>query len=318
MTETEMVFAVRRLRAMNTDIELRTANVIGGSYLGAAAQVFTDVDHRFSRFRPDSELSLLNARTTSTVHGSPDLLALLMSCACLHRVTRGVFDPSILPDLEASGYDRSFELMTGDAGTGLAAHSMRGFDGVAIDHAQSTITLPDGMRIDLGGIGKGWAVDRAAEVLAPCEDFVVNAGGDVFAAGSDGYHDGWTAAIEHPHTGETISTVVLRNEAIATSTTARRNWLRAGERHHHLIDPRTGTCSQSGVAAVSVIGTTTVEADVFAKSALILGAARGREFLDDVSSPGLFVLDDGSVRTTTEWPAELNMDGGVACSDAWR
>jgi thiamine biosynthesis lipoprotein len=304
---------------MNTDIELRTVDPVSGAHLAAAAQIFSDVERRFSRFRADSELSRLNARTRSRVHTSTEMRAILATAKRLYRMTQGVFDPSILPELEASGYDRSFELITGDVGGSHSEVScVRGFDAAVIDQEQGVVTLPPGVRIDLGGIGKGWAVDHAAQVLAPCHDYLVNAGGDVFASGSDGYHDGWTAAVEHPHTGETVSTVVLRNQAIATSTTALRHWMSSGVRRHHLIDPRTAACSQSGVASASVIALTAVEADVFAKAALILGEERGRAFLETVDCPGLFVLDDGSAHATADWPAELHTDGGVACNDAWR
>jgi thiamine biosynthesis lipoprotein ApbE len=126
-----------------------------------------------------------------------------------------------------------------------------------------------------------------------------------------------TAAIAHPSTGETVSTVALRDQALATSTTARRQWRIAGVRRHHLIDPRTGDSSRSGVASASVIAPTTVEADVFAKTALILGASRGPEFLADVGCPGLLVLDDGAVHATADWP-HVESTGGVPCNDEWR
>jgi thiamine biosynthesis lipoprotein len=312
------VFAVRRFRAMNTEIELRTVDPVFGAYLGAAAQIISRVEGRFSRFRADSELSRLNARVRDRVHVSGEMRSLLAAAKRLHDVTHGAFDPSILPELEANGYDRSFELITGEGAMYADVFAVHGFDDVEIDQEQGTVALPRGMRLDLGGIGKGWAVDRAAEVLAPCRDFLVNAGGDVFASGNDGYHDGWSASVEHPLTGNTVSVVVLRNQALATSTTARRHWMSAGTRRHHLIDPRTGMSSQSGVASASVIAATTVEADVFAKTALLLGVAEGREFLESVASPGLFVLDDGTAHATAGWPAELHTDGGVACNDAWR
>jgi thiamine biosynthesis lipoprotein len=312
------VHIVRRLHAMNTDIELRAVDPVAGAYLAAAARAFSDVERRFSRFLAASELSRLNARTRHRVHASAEMLSLLARALNLHHVTGGTFDPSILPELEASGYDRSFELITGEAELPSRTRSVRGFANIEIDHERGVVTLPRSLRIDLGGIGKGWAVDKAAQILAPCGDYLVNAGGDVFASGSDGYHGGWSAAVEHPYTGGAVSTVVLRNQAIATSTTTRRQWMSAGEPRHHLVDPRTGACARSGVASASVIAATTVEADVFAKTALILGEERGCAFLRAVDCPGLFILRDGSARVTADWPAERHTEGGPACSDAWR
>jgi thiamine biosynthesis lipoprotein len=165
------------------------------------------------------------------------------------------------------------------------------------------------MRLDLGGIGKGWAVDRAAQTLAPVGDALINAGGDIYAMGSDGHHEGWTTGVEHPFGSELISTVELRGRALATSTTALRRWTRNGESRHHLIDSGSGRCARSGVASVSVIAATTVEADVYAKSALIMGEAAGCEFLARVRSPGIFVRDDGPAHVTNDWPDDCN--GGV-------
>jgi thiamine biosynthesis lipoprotein len=177
------------------------------------------------------------------------------------------------------------------------------FAHVAINAARSEVRLPAGARIDLGGIGKGYAVDRAVELLSPIEAFLVDAGGDIAARGGLDA-EGWIVSIADPCEAERdIAVVRLRDEAIATSTTQRRRWRRGSEVHNHLIDPRSGSSTNNGLAQVSVIAPTAVEADVFAKSALILGEHDGARLIEDAGFSALFVRRDGTRSTIGRWPA---------------
>ncbi len=292
-----VVHGVRRFRAMNTSVEVRVADPAYTPLLAGAERLFADVEARFSRFRPDSEVSRLNARGGGVV--SPEMLALLGRARTLHDETGGIFDPCVLPALVAAGYDRSFERVRDreQAFAGVSPHAT--FADVRIDVAASRVTLPEGATLDLGGIGKGYAVDRAVELLRPARHALVNAGGDIFALGAPG--GGWPADVLHPLTGEVVGTAVLRDEALATSTVAVRRWRAGYVEMHHLIDPRVGAPARSGVIAVSVVAPEAVVADVYAKAALILGFAEGAALLARRAYPALFVLDDGDVVATPAW-----------------
>jgi thiamine biosynthesis lipoprotein len=152
---------------MNTDIELRTVDPVCAPQVSDAARSFQQVEWRFSRFRADSELSALNARTSATVPVSAQMVDLLDVAMRMHGLTGGVFDPSILPELEVAGYDRSFELVPAARVCAPSALPARGFDAIDFDRRAGTVTLPPGLRVDFGGIGKGWAVDRAVEIPPP-------------------------------------------------------------------------------------------------------------------------------------------------------
>lgn len=294
----------RRFRAMNTDIEIVAVDWRQSALLASAAQIFVDIEARFSRFRADSELSAFNDRAGEEVSISPQLLQIIERARYFNRLTGGVFDPAILPDLEAAGYDRSFELVAPTAAAPAARPVARhtSFADVRIDRQQRTLTAPRDVRIDLGGIGKGHAVDAAAHTLTPARDFMINAGGDIFASGnaSDG---GWPVAVADPADEQRdLDVVILRDEAIATSTTARRRWQRGDAWHTHIIDPRTRLSVENNVVSVSVIAPTATEADVFAKTALLMGAGDGSRFLEKRNTSGLFVLSDGAVHRTAGWP----------------
>jgi thiamine biosynthesis lipoprotein len=232
------------------------------------------------------------------------MIDVLVRAQVLHRMTRGAFEPAVLPDLEAAGYDRSFELVSRDSDDPPPRHQPSGFSisQVEVDLIGSNVTAPPGLRLDLGGIGKGYAVDAAATLLEPARNFVVNAGGDMFASGAGPDGDGWLAAIVDPFGGDSpVSLVRLYDQALATSTTAVRRWRRDGRLLHHLIDPQTGRPAESGVLSASVMAPTATEADVFAKTAVLLGVDRGLRFLRERLIEGMFVLDDASLVYTDGW-----------------
>lgn len=297
--------AVRRFRAMNTDVEVRALDILSAPRLGRAEEIFASIERRFSRFLADSELSRLNGGTIRQI--SPSMFALLSLARRLHIDTHGMFDPSVMPALTAWGYARSFEqVRDDDREMAIIAPRHGTFRDVRLDGQSREVLLPEGMQIDVGGIGKGWAVDRAAELLLPdVGSFQINAGGDQYARGRCADGGGWPASVMHPGSGEAISVVRLNDQALATSSTAVRRWRRGRRVVHHLIDPRTGEPSDSGVTAASVIASSATEADVYAKCALLLGLEHGREFLMSRGCSGLFVLDDGSAAGTHDWPAPL-------------
>lgn len=299
-----------RFRAMNTDVQLLVQDLSHVDLLVRAQMHFDEVEGRLSRFRPDSELCALNRRDAGTVRVSPLMADVLAQALRLYRLTEGLFDPAILPDLERAGYDRSFEMIA--VTDGLVANGSQGpcasIGQLRLDPSRCLVAMPAGMRLDLGGIGKGYTVDLAARLLEPAANFLIDAGGDIYASGNGPDGDGWVAGIADPFglLGN-IAIVRLRNEALATSTTAVRHWRRGGRELHHLINPRTGEPSRSGVVSASVIAPCATEADVFAKAALLLGPADGARFLDLRGVTGLMVLDDGSRVATERWNTIVEM-----------
>ncbi len=293
----------RRLRAMNTDILLIARDAAETGLLADAADVFPRLEARLSRFRPDSELRALNSRPGSATPVSAELFEVLELALNMHWRTGGLFEPGILGALEVAGYDRSFEQIETIAEAPATSSALRrSIAEMRLDRESMTVNMPAGLRLDLGGIGKGYAVDRAAQVLLPGGDFLIDAGGDVLALGGGPDGDGWLVAVAGPPPlCEELAVVRVRDEALATSTTAVRRWQRSGHWRNHLIDPRTGEPTESGVVSVSVMAPTTVEAEVLAKAALLLGPDKGVHFLEAQDRAGLLVLDDGALMASKMW-----------------
>ncbi|MFN8398812.1 MAG: FAD:protein FMN transferase [Anaerolineales bacterium] len=264
-------------RAMNTSVLLA---VDGEAYaavgLQEARSAIEEFEKRFSRFLPESEISQLNRSQGTWVHVSPELFEMLDLALHYYQQTNGLFDPSILPNLKRLGYDRSMDLLRKQ--NPRLKHSAplprADFATLELDPIQKRVRLPKGMEIDLGGIAKGWIVERSAQLLNRYADVcAVNAGGDILFIGEplDGF--GWDLYLEDPRNpNQSLVPLHVRSGAVATSSITKRAWTQGTESRHHLIDPRTGLPAVSNWLSVTVFGANIVQAEVFAKAILIGGA----------------------------------------------
>jgi len=288
-----------RFRAMNTDVAawLWTDSPLAPARLREVQTFFGQVEAELSRFRPDSGLSRLNAAAGKGAQPVSPLLGTVLALALKEaRASGGIFDPTVLPSLLRAGYDRSFELLA-DRMNGNGVSPSRpdrlgapiGWEQIKLDRAQATVSIPKGSGIDLGGIAKGWAVDRAAQMLAGEGAALVDAGGDIRASAAPGGVP-WPIAVQHPlDEARDLGVLKLSGGAVATSSVGGRRWRRDGQTMHHLIDPRTGEPSRSTLHAVTVLASTTVEAEVAAKVALILGREEGAAYLEARGLSGLLM-----------------------------
>jgi len=212
---------------------------------------------RLTRFDPASELSRFNAGAGEWIAVSPELEALLRESLRAFEVSAGLVNVAVLPAMVAIGYTRT--LADGPtAASPWTAHSAPPLPDV-LKVAVGKARLASGVGIDLGGIAKGWMADRLCPRLGA--NALVNLGGDLRARGGGPDGDGWPVGL-----GGT--TVMLDDHAAATSSALRRRW---GDGLHHVIDPRTGWPAASGLAEVSVVTRTAVDAEIVAKAALIAG-----------------------------------------------
>lgn len=287
---------------MKTDVFVKVVSDTGSEMemerdVEEAFRMFREFGMRFSRFDPESELSLFNAGPGGRV--SSELFTLISRSSRWFRETDSVFDPSILPILESEGYSGSF----GEAKFGVplgrvdAVGACR-FDSLSFDESASSVRKPTDLRIDLGGIGKGYVVDRVAEMLRKrYENCFVYAGGDIFASGRnamEGYAF-WAVDVENPVDGSIAATLLLSDRAVATSGTDRRRWTVGGQEKHHLIDPLTRRSAETDLVSVSVVGKTVEDAEVWAKTLCILGSDKGARVALEKGIPSIFIGKDGKI-----------------------
>ncbi len=308
-TVAELQELTRSFRAMNADVEAVAVAEPSRSdeaqrALAEVEALFHTTDATLSRFRPESELSRLNAAAGRPFAASATLYAVVADAIDAARAAAGLFDPTILPALIAAGYDRSFELLPEEREDSCSppapAFSWRD---VQLDPIARTLALPRGCALDLGGIGKGWMLDRAAERLRAFGSFAIDAGGDLVLGGAQANGSPWTVGVQDPMApGRDLLGLDLTDCAIATSTVARRRWLLGGRVQHHLIDPRSGRPSRSGALAATVIAGSAARAETLAKAAVLLGPSAGVRFLDSQAGVhGLVVLEGGFVQYSRSW-----------------
>ncbi len=270
--------------------------------LTVARERLEEFEARWSRFRSSSELCALNAAAGSWVRLSPPTLALVSLAVRAWEVTGGLFDPTVLPALESVGYRHSFGASRPESPAEPMPEPTPGCAG--IEFRRDMVRLPHGVRIDLGGIGKGYAADLIVTELiaAGAEGVSANLGGDLRVAGTAPGAQPWAVAVADEHFPDfDIAHVALAEGAVATSTRLRRRWQQHRRDRHHLIDPRTGTSTSNDVDSVTVIAGEAYWAEVLAKAALIAGATTGTAVLEKWGVAGLIVTEDGTRHRAGPW-----------------
>ncbi|MCY0955167.1 FAD:protein FMN transferase [Streptomyces sp. H27-S2] len=261
-----------------------------------------ELESLWSRFRADSELCLLNSSPGRWIEVSPPTVAIVSRAVRAWELTGGLFDPTVLPALESVGYTRNFEALPGERSVAASSVPAPGCSGIEI--WADRVRLPRGVRLDLGGIGKGFAADLVAEELraAGAAGACVNLGGDVRALGSAPGAASWVVAVEdEARPGTDLAWLGLAEGAVATSTRLRRRWRAQGRESHHLIDPVSGAPAASEVATVTVVAGEAHWAEVLAKAALIAGLNDGAALLEKHGVAGLLVTEDGAAHNAGPW-----------------
>jgi thiamine biosynthesis lipoprotein len=255
---------------------------------------------RFTRFKPDSELSLLNEDLRAEVPASELLVRL---AAAVH--TAGELSGGYAEDLGAPlSHALALALAAPRRAARPAAATGRPerWREVEGDAASGTVRRPPGVRIDGGGLAKGIFADVLAERLGGHAAFAVDCSGDLAVGGAA--HLAREIYVECPLSGHALHTFELIDGCVATSGITRRSWLAAdGRPAHHLLDPSTGAPAFTGIVQATALAPSALEAEIRAKAALLAGPLRAAAQL---RHGGVVVLDDGSHRVI-EPPAVVTL-----------
>jgi FAD:protein FMN transferase len=263
------------------------------------------IDRTCSRFRDDSELSVVNRASGETVVVSSLLMQALDVASRAAQLTDGDLDPTIGSALRVLGYDRDFAQIAPDAGAVLTVRVARDWRRLQLDHDSRSLNVPAGVEIDLGATAKAWAADRAAGVAARAAGcgVLVSLGGDIATAGSPP-GPGWPVRIADSHAAGADSpgpTVMISSGGLATSSTTVRRWTRGGEAVHHIIDPATARPAREVWRTVSVAAASCVDANIASTTSVIRGE-RAISWLGEVGLPSRLVGVDGNVVVCNGWP----------------
>jgi thiamine biosynthesis lipoprotein len=266
------------------------------------------VEMACSRFRADSELSVLNGSGGARVAVSPLFLEALEVALGAADATGGLVSPTVGRALQLVGYDRDFPLVPreGDPLV-ISALPVPAWELIEVDRRAATVRLPAGTQLDFGATAKAWCADRSAGRIhreTGC-GVLVSLGGDLSVHGGSPV-GGWVVQLAERHdapldAGEPRVSIV--SGGIATSTSTVRAWRRGGVTMHHIIDPRTGLPARSVWRTVTVAAGTCVAANVASCASMILGDDAA-DWLATRGLPARLVAADGRVHPVAGWPGD--------------
>jgi thiamine biosynthesis lipoprotein len=262
--------------------------------------VLAAVDAACNRFHAHSEVRGLDLARGRPTQVSPLLAELIDTALRAAERTAGDVDPTIGIAMESLGYDRDLALLPADGGAlPVVVRRAPGWHQVRLDGRW--VTVPVGVRLDLGAVGKAFAADLCATlVAASCGTGVlVSLGGDIATAG-EGPAGGWSVLVRDGPEQPSCVVRLAAGMAMATSSTISRRWRRGGRLLHHVLDPRTCLPVDPVWRTVSVVAPSCVDANTESTAALV----RGRTAPGRLHRPARFVAADGSVRTMGGWPRE--------------
>lgn len=290
---------------MGTDIHILIHSEQREQAARAIAAAFDEmrrIDDALTGWRPVGQVWQVNKNSgVAPVTVSDELLKLIREAGRIHKLTDGLFDityrgvgglwnfyqqPHVIPT-EAAIKD------------GL---SRVGFERIEVNEEQRTVYLPvKGMEIGLGGIAKGYAVDRAVELIAAqgFEDFVVNAGGDLYVKGSE-QASLWRVGIRHPRIdGTLLAEIPAKNYAVVTSGDYERYFIKDGRRYCHILNPKTGYPADA-CQSVTVLAANSMQADALATGIFIMGPERGLAFAESLQSVEVLIVGaDGGIHMSS-------------------
>ncbi|RJL26625.1 FAD:protein FMN transferase [Bailinhaonella thermotolerans] len=263
------------------------------------------VERTFSRFTAESDAGRANSGRPVTV--SHLFLLALADGMAYAEATGGLFSPWLAREMERIGYADDFAAMEGRPRGSAEPAALAGGPGdlpmVEVDFTRRAVRLRGPVGVDLGGFVKGWAVQKAADALreAGVRSGLIDAGGDLVCWRGPA-EPAWRIGVEHPLTGEPAAVIEPPASdlpaAVATSSAVRRSWDgAAGERLHHIIDPRTGRPADSDCVQATVFSSDLAAAEVYAKCLVVLGTEEGPAWLSEHDpDAGWIVVDlDGAV-----------------------
>jgi len=291
-------------RAMGTDVSIEIADLCGldadscrKNVFKIVREIFAENEKIFSRFQKDSELSKINNSVGKEIAVSEKMFEVLELCLKFNKISNGYFDPRIIKNLEIIGYDKDFGIndlnSTESREIELEKFETDLREDLILNLEHKTVLVKK--RIDTTGIAKGYTVDEAARYLKKqnFENFVVDAGGDMYAYGKDSENQRWRIGVEGMDDNRIM--LSLDNEGIATSGISRKRWRIGEKKVHHLINPKDPEKFSYDIKTVTVIEEKTVEADGRAKVLVLMGREKGLEFADENNIKALFLDYRGNV-----------------------
>ncbi|MEW5920072.1 MAG: FAD:protein FMN transferase [Bacillota bacterium] len=293
----EQAKTTRTLFIMDTHVDITFYSSSVQVAQTAIGEIFTEMqrlESLLSRHIAGSDLQRINeAAGREPVQVSPETLFVLRRALEIAALSDGAFDPTIAPLLELWGFGgESFAVPSADQ---LAqARELVNYRVVEIDEEQGSVFLPrSGMKLDLGGIAKGYIVDKGQELArGSVSASFINAGGDISIRGRKPSGDAWRVAVQDPHDPQRWVAVINMDEgSVVTSGDYQRFFEVEGRRYHHILDPHTGMPA-FGLSSVTIVAPDTTTADALATAVFVLGEEKGMALVESLPNVDALIVDN--------------------------
>lgn len=289
----------RQVKLMGNQFEITVVGsdeVLSNQMIDKAVDEIKRIERKFTTYDDNSETNLINANAgIKPTKVSREMLELIKRSSKISQVTDGAFDITYGSiDKTLWNFDRTLQTLP-DEVTAKAMVKLINYRNVLIDDDNCTVMLKyAGMRIGFGGIGKGYAADRARLILemSGVVSGIVNASGDLVAWGTQANGDPWSIGMSNPDTPSRVLAVLqLSNKAVATSGNYEKYIVINGKRYSHTIHPKTGL-PVNGVKSVTVIAPSAELADALTTPVMIMGPEAGIQLIDQIPGLECILIDD--------------------------
>jgi len=305
MPASQKPFAQLEFKALGTDVYLQLVLSSDGQKpkaklaLEKIKRLYQEQEKIFSRFNPDSELSKINRKLGVYQKASNSLVYLAKRALYYNRESHGIYDPRIIEILEAIGYREDFKKI--NFSREMQPSRLTPIqEPLSKDLKVKKQKVFFNKRMDFSGIAKGYVTDLAVKALKKdsWKNFLVDSGGDLYAAGKNPAGETWKIAIEEIPEEKIV--FAIKNKGIATSGITRKKWQLGDKFFHHLVNPKNPANFSFRIKTVSVIANSTELADGKAKVLLIMGAKQGKRLARDKKYPCVFLGSDGKTWISRE------------------
>jgi len=294
-----------------------TQQVYGANGEIAADEVvrrLEEIEKRVTLNSADSEIYMLNEMAgKGTVSLSKDTIYILSVAKKYAELSNGAFDPTVGPLVKAWGISPGSGRIPGDEEI-KSLLPLIDFNDLIIDEEKLTARLEKaGQSVDLGGIAKGYAGDEAIRIYREygIESAYINLGGNVVTLGNKPDGSPWRIGVQNPRdiTGNYVGIIEVSNKTVVTSGDYERYFERDGKRYHHIIDPRTGYPSESGLISATIVCDLSIDADALSTSVFVLGLEKGMELVEKLEGvEAILITNDKNIYVSSGLEGKFNFN----------
>ena len=294
--------------AMDTAMNITAYGKHAQDAINESIQYINALEQDISRTNEDSDVYAINHAEGETVTVSAQTADVLDRALELAEQTDGYFDPTIAPlsDLWGIGTENAAVPAQADIDAALA---LVDYTKVTLDGTE--VTIPAGMEIDLGGIGKGYAADHVAQILkdAGVEHATISLGGNVYAVGSKDRGIPWSVGITDPdEPGSWFAALKVSDTSVVTSGDYERYFEQDGKRYCHIFDPETGYPAETDLRSVTIVSANSTQADACTTALFVMGLERAQQYCEEQGIEAVFVCRDHTVYVTDGLKDSFSMD----------